>query len=53
MSLNDSEPQILPDCPFVCLFDKSGAVQDFPHQAKVTQGHLFVYLDPSACQWTV
>lgn len=40
VSLSDSESQILPDCPFVHLLDKSGAVQDFPHQAKVTQGHV-------------
>lgn len=40
VSLNDSKSQTLPDCPFVHLLDKSGAVQDFPHQAKVTQGHF-------------
>lgn len=51
VSLDDCESQILPDCPFAHLLDKSGAVQDFPHQAKVTQGHFFVYLDPSACQF--
>lgn len=39
----DSEQQRLtyPDYPSMHLSGKSGVVQNFPHQTKVTQGHFF------------